>query len=130
MNTTLKIVGISALTALWFGAGFAAGWRSRQQSTTFPPVTAELIVDTKNRPTALQQFITLPDGQTLQHGQQFKWEWNDQPAGCTSFGLQIQCEDYHAGSSRGFSAWNESLLPLAPGKPVHATTLTKPSDER
>ena len=130
MKRKLKTVLVLLLAAILFAGGIAVGWRWRDRRPVVAPVTAEITLDAKNRPATLKQFVTMPNGQRLQHGQQFKWEWHDEPSGCIVLGLQIEREDYDGGSMSGFAAWSDPSPTLTPTKRIDAAVLTKYPDER
>ena len=128
MKTTLKSLCAVAFAVLLFGGGLAVGWRWRERSPVVAPITTEMTLDAKNRPATLKQFVVMPDGQRLQHGQQFQWDWQDKPSGCSVFGLRVRREHFDAGRKNGFAAWNDPSY--TPDKPIDAAVLTQYPSER
>jgi hypothetical protein len=130
VKSKLRLLGLIAIAALLICGGGAAGWYLRERHIVVPSVTSDFTLDAKNRPTSLTTFVTLPDGTQVQHGRQFTWRWQDQPAGCIVTGLTVEREDYVAGESRGFATWSDPSPVFTPEKPISKDVLTKYPDER
>ena len=117
---------VMTASLLVFGGGLA-GWYLRERHFVAPPVSSDLTLDDKNRPTSLTTFVTLPDGKRVLHGEQFTWEW-DVGGGCVYTGLVGQRTEYVVGNLRRWSMWNNS--DSEPGQPISQGILTKHSDTR
>ena len=126
MKKPLKLLVLLSLAAGLFGGGFAVGWRWRERTPIVAPVTAEMTLDAKNRPATLKQFVIMPGGQRLEHGNQLKWDWEPGP---NVGGPMIEGAEYYAGSQRQSGIWIGPSPTVPPEKPLEPTAFTKFPDE-